>query len=162
MEYDGRQSHSESIQPRLTPRKPVTVAVQDGETSLAYGVVTNISETGACVMTDTTVGKGRIVMLRMSFYRPADLLETPARIVWSGPELDSPHGVPSAALQGVQFTHLGDREVSRLRDLLDSSHFVPGAVLAVTPEFEDLVSALRQDLSKLGSKLRRDNYRDTD
>ena len=100
--------------PRLTPRTPVTVAVQDGETSLAYGVVTNISETGACVMTDTTVGKGRIVMLRMSFYRHADLLETPARIVWSG------------------------------------------------PEFEDLVSALRQDLSKLGSKLRRDTYRDTD
>ncbi len=148
--------------PRLTPRKPVTVAVQDGETSLAYGVVTNISETGACVMTDTTVGKGRIVMLRMSFYRHADLLETPARIVWSGPELDSPHGVPSAVLQGVQFTHLGDRERSRLRDLLDSSDFVPGAVLAVTPEFEDLVSALRQDLSKLGSKLRRDTYRDTD
>ena len=44
----------------------------------------------------------------------------------------------------------------------DSSDFVPGAVLAVTPEFEDLVSALRQDLSKLGSKLRRDTYRDTD
>jgi len=147
---------------RLTPRKPVTVALQDGETSLAYGVVTNISETGACVMTDTTVGKGRIVTMRMSFYRHGDLFEAPARIVWSGPELDSPQGIPSAILQGVQFTHLGDQEVSRLRDLLDSPDFVPGAVLAVTPEFEDLVSALRQDLSKLGSKLRRDIYHDTD
>ena len=147
---------------RLTPRKPVTVAVQEGETSLAYGVVTNISESGACVMTDTAVGQGRIVMLRMSFYRHADLFDVPARIVWSGPELDSPHGVPSAALQGVQFTQLGDREVTRLKGLLDSSDFVPGAVVSVTPEFEDLVSNLRQDLGKLGSKLRRDTYRDTD
>ncbi len=118
---------------RLTPRKPVTVAVHVGETDLAYGVVTNISETGACVMTDTTVGQGRIVMLRMSFYRHGDLLKTPARIVWSGPELDSPQGVPSAVLQGVQFTHLSGGEATRLQDLLDSSDFVPGAVLAVTP-----------------------------
>ena len=156
---EGSLPQNRSIR-RLTPRKPVTVAVQDGETSLAYGVVTNISESGACVMTDSTVVQGRIVMLRMSFYRHADLFEAPARIVWSGPELDSPHGVPSAVLQGVQFTRLGDREVSRLKDLLDSP--VPGAVLSVTPEFEDLVSNLRQDLGKLGSKLRRDTQRDTD
>ena len=159
MEGDLAQNRSSR---RLTPRKPVTVAMQDGETSLAYGVVTNISETGACVMTDASVGKGRIVMLRMSFYRHADLFETPARIVWSGPELDSPHGVPSAVLQGVQFTELGDLEVSRLRDLLDSPDFVPGAVLSVTPEFEDLVSNLRQDLGKLGTKLRRDTNSDAD
>jgi hypothetical protein len=140
---------------RLTPRKPVTVAVQAGESSLAYGVVTNISETGACVMTDSSVGQGRIVLLRMSFYRHADLFETAARVVWSGEETDSPHGVPHAVLQGVQFTELADRELSRLRKLLDSPDFVPGAVLSVTPEFEDLVSALRQDLGKLGTKLRR-------
>ena len=158
---EGSLPQNRSIR-RLTPRKPVTVAVQDGETSLAYGVVTNISESSACVMTDSTVVQGRIVMLRMSFYRHADLFEAPARIVWSGPELDSPHGVPSAVLQGVQFTRLGDREVSRLKDLLDSPDFVPGAVLSVTPEFEDLVSNLRQDLGKLGSKLRRDTQRDTD
>lgn len=147
---------------RLTPRKPVTVAVHVGETDLAYGVVTNISESGACVMTDTTVGQGRIVMLRMSFYRQADLFEAPARVVWSGRELDSPHGVPSAVLQGVEFTHLDDREVSRLRGLLESPDFVPGAVISVTPEFEDLVSTLRQDLGKLGSKLRRDTQSDAD
>ena len=147
---------------RLTPKKPVTVAVHVGETDLAYGVVTNISESGACVMTDASVGQGRIVMLRMSFYRHGDLLETPAQVVWSGPELDSPYGVPSAVLQGVQFTHLSGGESSRLQDLLATADFVPGAVLSVTPEFEDLVSNLRQDLGKLGSKLRRDTHRDVD
>ena len=140
---------------RLTPRKPVTVAVQDGESSLAYGVVTNISESGACVMTDSSVGQGRIVLLRMSFFRHADLFEAAARVVWSEEETGSLHGVPSAVLQGVQFTELTDRELSRLRELLDSPDFVPGAVRSVTPEFEDLVSALRRDLGKLGTKLRR-------
>ena len=137
---------------RLTPRKPVTVAVEHGEASL-YGVVTNISETGACVVTDSTVGQGRIVLLRMSFYRHADLFETQARVVWSGEERGS--SSMRAVLQGVQFTELSDRELMKLRGLLDSPDFVYGDVAGVTPEFEDLVSALRKDLGRLGTKLRR-------
>jgi len=138
---------------RLTPRKPVTVALESGDATRAYGVVTNISETGACVVTDSAVGQGRIVLLRMSFYRHADLFEAQARVVWSGEE----RGPSStrAALQGVQFTELSDRELLKLRGLLDSPDFVYGEGSHVTPEFEDLVSALRQDLGRLGTKLRR-------
>ena len=138
---------------RLTPRKPVTVALEDGEASRAYGVVTNISETGACVVTDSVVGQGRIVLLRMSFYRHADLFETEARVVWSGQE-GSSSSTP-VVLQGVQFTQLADRELTRLRALLASPDFVYGEVNRVTPEFEDLVSALRKDLGRLGTKLSR-------
>jgi hypothetical protein len=141
---------------RLTPRKPVTVAVQDGDAALAYGVITNISESGACVVTDTFIGQGRIVLLRMSFYRQSDLFETEARIVWSEEEIKAMRSMSAAVLQGVQFTGLSDPEQSRLRKLLDSPDFVPGAVVTVTPEFEDLVSTLRRDLHKLGSKLRRE------
>ena len=39
---------------RLTPLKPVTVALRGEELSLAYGVVTNIPETGACVWKEFT------------------------------------------------------------------------------------------------------------
>ena len=143
---------------RLVPTQSVTVAVLDHGFPFAYGVVTNISETGACVMTDTRVGQGRIVTIRMSFYSHGDLLETAARIVWSDEEPGSPYGVPSAVLQGVQFTQLTHRKLLRLRDLLGSTEdFAQGAV---TPEFEDLVSTLRQDLGKSGSKLRRDTNPD--
>lgn len=141
---------------RLTPRKPVTVAVEEGDAALAYGVITNISESGACVVTDTFIGQGRIVLLRMSFYRQSDLFEAQARIVWSEEEIKAMRSLSVAVLQGVQFTGLSDGEQSRLRTLLDSPDFVPGAVVTVTPEFEDLVSTLRQDLHKLGSKLRRE------
>jgi hypothetical protein len=58
-------------------------------------------------------------------------------------------------LQGVQFTQLSDRELSKLRTLLASPDFVYGEVSRVTPEFEDLVSALRKDLGRLGTKLSR-------
>src|SRR3990170_12319 len=120
---EGELSQPNRSSRRLTPRKPVTVAFQDGETSLAYGVVTNISETGA-------------------------------RIVWSGKERGTFASLPSAVLQGVQFTQLTDRELGKLRQLLDSPDFVAGEACSVTPEFEDLVSALRQDLGRLGTKLR--------
>jgi len=156
----GELSQQNRSSRRLTPRKPVTVAVEDGEASLAYGVVTNISETGACVVTDSTVGQGRIVFLRMSFYRHADLFETQARVVWSGEEraASSTHAV----LQGVQFTQLSDAELVKLRGLLDSPDFVYGEVSGITPEFEDLVSALRKDLGRLGTKLRRVTNADDD
>ena len=151
MEGDLSQQNRSSR--RLTPRKPVTVAVEDGEASRAYGVVTNISETGACVVTDSVVGQGRIVFLRMSFYRHADLFETEARVVWSGQEKG--RSSLRAVLQGVQFTQLSDRELAKLRALLDSPDFVHGESSRVTPEFEDLVSALRKDLGRLGTKLSR-------
>ena len=156
----GELSQQNRSNRRLTPRKPVTVAFEDGEESLAYGVVTNISETGACVVTDSTVGQGRIVLLRMSFYRHGDLFETQARVVWSGEE----RGASSsrAVLQGVQFTQLSDRELVKLRGLLESPDFVYGGVSGVTPEFEDLVSALRKDLGRLGTKLRRVTNADDD
>ncbi len=156
----GELSRQNRSSRRLTPRKPVTVAVEDGEASRAYGVVTNISETGACVVTDSTVGRGRIVLLRMSFYRHPDLFETQARVVWSGEERGP--NATHAALQGVQFTELSDRELMKLRGLLDSPDFVYGGVSSVTPEFEDLVSALRQDLGRLGTKLRRVTNADDD
>lgn len=150
---EGELSQQNRSSRRLTPRKPVTVAVDAGEASRAYGVVTNISETGACVVTDSGVGQGRMVLLRMSFYRHADLFETEARVVWSGQE----RGPSStrAVLQGVQFTELSDQELTKLRGLLDSPDFVYGESSRVTPEFEDLVSALRKDLGKLGTKLSR-------
>ena len=159
---EGELSQPNRSSRRLTPRKPVTVAFQDGETSLAYGVVTNISETGACVVTDSSVGQGRIVLLRMSFYRHADLFETQARIVWSGKERGTFASLPSAVLQGVQFTQLTDRELGKLRQLLASPDFVAGEACSVTPEFEDLVSALRQDLGRLGTKLRQVTDADAD
>lgn len=156
----GELSQQNRSNLRLTPRKPVTVAVEDGESLPAYGVVTNISETGACVVTDSTVGQGRIVLLRMSFYRHADLFEAQARVVWSGEERGA--GSSHAVLQGVQFTQLSDRELVKLRGFLDSPDFVSGEVSGVTPEFEDLVSALRHDLGRLGTKLRRVTNADDD
>ena len=67
---------------RVAPKTPATAAVfQDGQ-KLAYGVVINMSVTGACIVTDHRLVEGHDMTLKLSLYKQAELFEIPARIVW--------------------------------------------------------------------------------
>lgn len=73
---------------RFVPRRAITVAVDDHGVPRAYGVVANISETGACVLTNGTFRVGERLTLQLSFAREPIPFETVGDIVWSGATQD--------------------------------------------------------------------------
>ena len=80
---------------RFVPKGIVTVSVGEGGFPLACGEVRDISETGACMLTDFVLGRGRALNLQLNF---SDWLriETDAQIVWSGEGKDWKGGVVGA------------------------------------------------------------------
>ena len=117
MGYVARRSR------RFLPRHSVTVALLDEDYPVAYGVIKDISEAGACIITDRPLGRDRNLTLKMSFYRTG-MLAAGGRVVWSeaGPRETTAQGTR----HGVEFTRLTTAERRRLRRLLGASTF--GAV----------------------------------
>ena len=103
--------------PRLVPAQSVTVAVLDHGLPFAYGVVTNISECGACVQTGEVCTRRGIHM--MLSFSDGEMLEASGRVVWSKPlEADG-----SQALCGIEFTGLSEGKRETLRTILDAPAF---------------------------------------
>lgn len=111
MGYIARRSR------RFFPRSSVTVALLDKDRTIAYGVVKDISEAGACVITDKPLAKNRDVILRMSFYQTG-MLAAGGRVVWA--EVTEALG---GARHGVEFTDVATAERKKLRKILDSTAF---------------------------------------
>ena len=105
---------------RFLPRNSVTVALVDKDYPIAYGVVKDISEAGACIITDSPVAKDRAVTLRMSFYR-SEMLAAGGRVVWAGSTESS--GNFKGTRHGVEFTALSEAERRHLQKVLDSATF---------------------------------------
>ena len=143
---------------RFAPRKSVTVAIHEKDTAFAYGIVTNISPSGACVVTATPLPTGSTVFLRVSFYRRPEMFETKARVVWSREDTrhqDSPDVTQGLLFHGMQFADVPTAQRARLLQLLDSSEFQ----LVFSPrsgEFDALMSEINDDLNRLGAKVGRE------
>lgn len=100
--------------PRVVPPEPVTVTMENGQGPVAYGVVSNISETGACVRTDIGFAPGEELLVRLNFAREAQPLSATGRVVWQTP------GEGKGSLRhGVQWTYDGPHRV-RLHLLVKS------------------------------------------
>lgn len=143
---------------RFAPRNSATVALSHSKTRLSYGVVLNISDTGACVVTQAPLPPLGTVQLQISFYQHPDILETRGRVVWSrrgdhlGPQL------AGALLNGIQFEELGGDQRRRLNKLLASPQFQ----LTFAPksrDFEMLLNDLKEELDRLALRLERDTGR---
>ena len=69
---------------RIIPPRPITAAIvrSDGA-PLAYGVIADISESGACVLTDARLTANVTLDLRISFAHPPELCEATAFVVWA-------------------------------------------------------------------------------
>lgn len=103
---------------RRVPARSVTVAVLEHGLPSAYGVVTNISETGACMqMSGVSARRGIHVMLSFS---NGEMLDAGGRVVWSKP-LDADG---SQAQYGIEFTELSESKRETLRTILESPAFV--------------------------------------
>ena len=142
---------------RFLPKGIVTVSVGEGGFPLAFGQVRDISESGACMVTDFVLGRGRTLNLELNIDDRLRL-ETDAQIVWSGEGKDWQGAVVGAVLQGVEFTNLPEALRQRLRDLLLSGAFElapsSGVVCGVRANpFQEVLEELRPDLDQLGVKV---------
>jgi hypothetical protein len=115
MGYISRRSR------RFLPKNSVTVALLEGDYPVGYGVIRDISEAGACIVTDTPLQKDRDLRLQMSFYREG-MLAAGGRVVWSASSREHLGNVP-ASRHGVQFTKLSMAERRLLQQILDSTSF---------------------------------------
>ncbi len=70
---------------RVVPPTPITVAIDDQETGLClcYGVIANVSESGACVWTNGELATGARLVLRVSFAHPPEVHEISGTVVWA-------------------------------------------------------------------------------
>jgi hypothetical protein len=101
--------------------KSILASLMDGESQIARGIVSNISISGARVVTDVLIDQGRTVKLRM-FPQKRRLVETEARVVW-GTESIEPTMEVVGALQGVQFMGVEPHQHRDIRRMLISPDF---------------------------------------
>jgi hypothetical protein len=106
---------------RFVPKISVTVALLDNDLPMGYGVIQDISETGACIITDTPLQRDRDMRFKMSFYREG-MLAAGGRVVWSATTRNHLGNV-RASRHGVQFTRLTKGERELLQRILESSTF---------------------------------------
>ena len=106
---------------RLVPSTSVTVALLEENLPIAYGVVRDISDAGACIMTNMSLSPGRTYQFRMSFFG-GEVLEAVARVVWR--ENHRPNGGESMGVpHGIEFIDINDANLEDLRRILLSRDF---------------------------------------
>ena len=138
---------------RLLPRQSATVAVYRGDQQVGYGILANVSEAGACIVTDSLMAPGTDLRLKLSFYREARLFETIARVVWSREAAASDKGYDGLRLHGLRFTVTSTVERSRLVALLQKEDSFVTIFKPTVTEFDRLASSLSNELDALGEKI---------
>ena len=106
---------------RAVPSTSVTIALLEDNVPVAYGIVRDLSEIGACIMTDATLKPGSSFQFRMSFFGGA-VLEATARIIWN--DTPGPGAAPATEIpHGLEFTEMGDTHLTNLKRILDTRAF---------------------------------------
>lgn len=114
-EFQSRQAG------RFVPSTSVTVALLEENLPIAYGIIRDLSEAGACIMTNTPLSPGKSYQFRMSFFG-GQILEAVARVVWreaTRPSGGEPLGIP----HGIEFTDIHNSHLENLRRILQSGDF---------------------------------------
>ena len=134
----------------------VSIFGSDGEQ--AYGVLANISEGGAQLVTGVCFESGSRVLLRVGF-DPSEPFATPADIVWVRDESDETH--KSSYLYGLRFRIKDPEQLARLREILESPSFtqpvLPGQQPTTTVGLDNMMDELGEELGKLGDRIEKDS-----
>ena len=107
----------ERVVVRVIPRNAVTVAIENHATPMAYGVVANISEKGACLWTNGAFAVGESLVLRLSFPHEPQPVQAAGRVVWEDPQRDQ----AGAMRLGLQWSHTTGPAHLHLKELIGSS-----------------------------------------
>ena len=74
---------SERLTARIVPARPITVAIAENDgRAMAYGVLANLSEGGACLWTNGFLRVGMHLQLQISFAQPHEMHEATGLVVW--------------------------------------------------------------------------------
>jgi hypothetical protein len=138
---------------RLVPRQSATVAYRGEQQQVGYGILADVSEAGACIVTDSLMVPGTDLRLKLSFYREARLFETIARVVWSRDATASERGFAGLLLHGLRFTVTSTVERSRLVAILQKEDSFVTVFKPTVTEFDRLASSLSNELDALGEKM---------
>jgi len=103
------------LTPRIVPASPITVAIERAGEPTAYGVVADISGSGACVWTDAVLAVGETLSLRISFAGSPDVHEVVGAVVWMEPSRDAEGG--RAWRSGIEWLGATRACRERLREL---------------------------------------------
>jgi hypothetical protein len=87
----------------------------DGE-RLAHGILVNLSEAGARLVTDVGVPRGYLVRLKL-YSMKRNVVDTRASIVWSAEDIERPLDILGTH-QGVNFISASKREHREIEQLL--------------------------------------------
>jgi hypothetical protein len=113
----GTGSMSQRLTPRIVPPSPITVAIERSNGAvLAYGVVADISGTGACVWTDEHLDVGATLRFRISFAQPPEVHDLVGAVVWDRDALPE-RGRTNTARCGVRWLGSTQPCRNRLREL---------------------------------------------
>lgn len=138
--------------PRLAPKRSATAAVFQRDNRLAYGVLTNVSEHGACIITDSFLPAGARVDLRLSFYERPDIFEAESRIVWNRRGSEALDSANNFLLHGFEFMSIVGEHRGYLDSLLGSTEFQVVSESEAT-EFDNMRRDLRDVLDELGNQI---------
>ena len=114
----------------------MTVAIEDESGfHLCYGVIANVSESGACVWTDGVLATSSRLVLRVSFAHLSEVHEIDGVVVWEGVE-NGTRGITMRRF-GVEWRDATAACVARLRELALRANDRPvtptGPLAAVRP-----------------------------
>jgi hypothetical protein len=102
---------------RVVPPTPITIAIDDVDTGLClcYGVIANVSESGACLWTNGVLARGEEFRLRVSFANPPEVHEVIASVVWED-QAPAAGGMGMRRF-GVRWSDAASSCVHRVREL---------------------------------------------
>lgn len=156
--YSVSKYSPERIWPRLVPQGSVMVSIYGPDGDQAYGVIANVSEGGAQVVTGVSFESGSRILLRIGF-DPSEPFATPADIVWVRNESDDKH--KASYVYGVQFRIKDPEQVARLREILENPSFeqpvLPGQKAIPAVGLDGMMHELCDELGKLGERLEKDS-----
>lgn len=113
--------------PRLVPANSIMVSIYVG-IEQAYGLIANISEAGACVVSGIAFKPGSKVLLRIGFQPEDEPFTTEAKVIWSRGDSESKHN--PTFYHGVEFDLASEEQRSGLKSVLTRPDFqnpvIPG------------------------------------
>ena len=100
---------------RVNPRTPVRVEIGTPGQPTTLGVVSNISDHGACVVTDGRFPIGQSLVLQLVFSPDTQPFQAAGRVVWMRPAAEA----AGAQRYGLQWAHRTGPQHARLRELIN-------------------------------------------
>ena len=107
---------------RYVPLETVNAVGVSEDFIVAHGIVSNISETGACLITNTVIEPGQTLQIRFNTCNKTDLFQTSAKVVWSGEGMD-PNLEIVGVMVGIAFMEVSYELQDTITDILEKGNF---------------------------------------